>query len=547
VPDEAIVSTEGFFSTKVCEELWKLQGEVDRWLIREPLAPPHAVKLVDRAPLRPARVFRRGDPKERGPEVPRRFLSVVAGADAAPFTDGSGRLELARAIVDPANPLTARVWVNRLWQQHFGRGLVETPSDFGVRAAPPSHPELLDWLAGELVSSGWNTRHVQRLIVQSAAYRRRSDAAMDPAALERAVRIDPENRLLWRMNPRRLSFEEYRDTLLATAGRLDTAGGGRAADMFAGDGMGNRRRSIYGLVDRQFLPAVLRTFDVANPDLHVPRRSETTVPQQALFALNHPFVAGHARAVAARCNTPAAPPREFVDRLYRTILGRPPTSAQAALAVDFLARIPPEPAVELREESRAWTYGYGKLDEESGRLLSFKPLPHFTGAAWQGGEKWPGGGLGWAQITAAGGHTGDDLDHSVVRRWTAPHAGTFSVASTAIHDTAAGDGVRCHVVSSRGGRLASAAVHNRQVSFDVSAVSLEAGDTLDFVVDVAGSLNNDQFRWAPVIRAATPPPGRPITWDAARDFAGPRPAGGLSRPEQLAQVLLMANETFFID
>ncbi|MFM8890892.1 MAG: PSD1 and planctomycete cytochrome C domain-containing protein [Planctomycetia bacterium] len=545
VPDEPIVSTEGFFSTKVCEELWKLQGEVDRWLIQQPLSPPHALRLVDRPVLRPAHVLRRGDPKQKGPEVPRRFLSVIAGAEPAPFAHGSGRRELARAIVDPGNPLTARVWVNRLWQQHFGRGLVDTPSDFGLRSNPPSHPELLDWLARELVGSGWSTRHVERLIVRSAVYRQRSDTAGNAAVAERASRVDPENRLLWRMPVRRLSFEEYRDTLLATSGRLDATIGGRASDLFAGGGINNRRRSLYGLVDRQFLPAVLRAFDFANPDLHVPRRNETTVPQQALFALNHPLVAAHAKELAKRARA-AGGPTESVRDLYRAVYQREPTAAQEARALAFLAGTAEEPEAPLRPESRAWQYGYGAIDEDAGTLRSFNPLPHFTGTAWQGAEQWPGGGLGWAQLTATGGHTGDDLAHSVVRRWTAPHAGRFAVTSTAAHETAAGDGVRCHVVSSRGGRLAKEAIHNRRVSFDLGPLALEAGDTLDFVVDVGATLNHDEHLWAPVIRALEPLPDRPREWDAARDFAGPPPER-LSRLEQLAHVLVMANETFFVD
>jgi hypothetical protein len=546
VPDEPIVSTEGFYPTKVCEELWKLQGEVDRWLIQQPLAPPHALRLIDRDVLRPARIFRRGDPKLLGAEAPRRFLSVIAGPDAAPFTTGSGRLELARAIVAPSNPLTARVWVNRLWQQHVGRGLVDTASDFGVRSAPPSHPELLDWLARELVTSGWSTRHVQRLILLSSTYRQRSDAARDAAVAIRATEMDPEDRLLWRMQPRRLTFEEFRDTLLVTAGRLDRTAGGRAADMFAGDGMGARRRSVYGLIDRQFLPAVLRTHDLANPDLHVPRRGETLVPQQALFAMNHPFVAGHARVLAARVAPAGTSPDDAVRGLYRVVRQREPTAAERAIAVAFLAHPAVEPAIPPRPESLAWRYGYGAWDEAAARLGSFTPLPHFTGTAWQGAEQWPGGGLGWAQLTAAGGHPGDDVAHAVVRRWTAPHAGTFTIASTVIHETAAGDGVRCHVLSSRGGRLATAAVHDRREQIDLGPLSLEAGDTIDFVVDIGGTLNNDQHLWAPVIRESAAAPDRPQDWDAARDFTGPPPAM-LSRIEQLAQVLLVSNETLFVD
>src|SRR6185437_10695025 len=299
VPDEAIVSIEGYFDSATTTELWKLQGEVDRWLIDSPLAPPFAVALVDRELLRPAQVFRRGNPANRGQYVDRHFVSVVTGPAPAPFAQGSGRLELARAIIDPKNPLTARVWVNRVWQHHFGAGLVRTPSDFGARADPPSHPALLDWLATRFVTDGWSTKELHRLILLSSTYQQRSDGPPEAAARKHAGQADPGNRLLWRMNARRLSFEEFRDSLLAVSGRLDLQMGGRSADLFTGNGTANRRRTLYGLIDRQFLPSTLRMFDFANPDLHVPTRSETTVPQQALFAMNHPFVAQQAQSLIA--------------------------------------------------------------------------------------------------------------------------------------------------------------------------------------------------------------------------------------------------------
>lgn len=556
VPDEGVVSTEGYFSSDVCTELWKLQGEVDRWLIQSPLSPPHAVRLVDRAQIRPARVFRRGNPKTRGDEVERHFLSVVAGPSPRPFQHGSGRLELARAIVDPANPLTARVWVNRIWQHHFGTGLVDTPSDFGIRAETPSHPELLDWLATQLVENGWSTKHIHRLIVLSNAYQQRSDAPADPAVRARAIQLDPENRLLWRMNPRRMTFEEFRDTALAVSGRLDPRAGGRAADLFAGNGLANRRRTVYGLVDRQFLPSVLRVFDFANPDLHTPQRSETTVPQQALFAMNHPFVAEHARAVVARTHSPAEQknPAETIRGLYRAVYQREPTPAQLAQSLAFLDSVVVEPDATPRPESLAWKYGYGEFDYVAKTVKGFAELPYFTGLAWQGAENWPGGGLGWLQLTAEGGHTGDDLKHSVVRRWTAPRDGLFSIASTAIHEPAVGDGVRCHIVASRGGVLKSINLLNRKEEMNVESIALRQGDTLDFVVDLNANLNSEQHLWAPVVREVSMPTSagvgdsqdRPVLWDARRDFSGPPPVR-LTRMEQLAQVLIVSNEFLFVD
>lgn len=551
VPDEAIVSTESYFDSGSLTELWKLQGEVDRWLIDSPLAPAHAVSLVDRQLIRPARIFRRGNPANRGAAVTRHFPSVVAGPDPKPFTHGSGRFELAQAIIDPANPLTARVWVNRVWQHHFGAGLVRTASDFGIRAEPPSHPELLDWLATRFVADGWSTKRMHRLILLSNTYQQRSDGPADVAARERANLVDPENRLLSRANVRRLTFEEFRDSLLAIAGRLDLKIGGRPSDLFANGGTVHRRRTLYGFVDRQFLPTTLRVFDFANPDLHIPLRSETTVPQQALFALNHPFVAQQAQALVVRAGQGGvSDPAEKFRRMCRAAYQREASSAQIDAALAFLKSAAEEPTPAPRAETLAWQYGFGELDETAKRLKSFKALPHFTGTAWQGSAQWPDAALGWVQLTAQGGHPGNDLAHSAVRRWVTPHDGTYSVASTAIHEVAAGNGIRCWIFSSRGGVLASLALHNQRQAMNVDSVVLQKGDTLDFVVDINGDLNSDQYLWAPEIRemptAAGSAVAAPSRWEAERDFSGPQPI--LLNPwEQLAQILLIANELMFVD
>jgi hypothetical protein len=191
-------------------------------------------------------------------------------------------------------------------------------------------------------------------------------------------------------------------------------------------------------------------------------------------------------------------------------------------------------------------------------MKSFHALPHFTGAAWQGGPTWPDAGLGWVQLTAAGGHAGNDLQHAAVRRWKAPKSMTVAVHSEAIHDAAAGDGIRCRIVSSRSGTLAEATLHHAERSFDLAAFNVEAGETIDFVVDFHANLNNDQFLWTPKIvtafteeqPAADDPasddPAKTTGWNAKTDFAGPR-AVMLKPWEQLAQVLLISNELMFAD
>jgi hypothetical protein len=263
--------------------------------------------------------------------VPRGFLRVLNGGKEQPFRNGSGRLELAQAIVDPKNPLTARVFVNRVWMHYFGEPLANSTADFGARSDPPSHPELLDWLAGEFVRSGWSIKALHRTLVLSSAFQQQSAA---DATIE-AAKADPDNRLLWHYPRRRLELEAMRDTLLFVAGRLDVAMGGRPVDV-AGDPL-NQRRTLYGLVDRQNLPGLFRAFDFAVPDQCAERRPRTTVPQQALFALNSPFVQEQSRALV---ELPAVKgetdPGRRVEALIRQVLGRAARADEIQKAVRFI-------------------------------------------------------------------------------------------------------------------------------------------------------------------------------------------------------------------
>ena len=247
---------------------------------------------------------------------------------------GSGRLELARAIASKENPLTARVMANRIWLHHFGQGLVRTPSDFGVRADMPTHPELLDYLAARFMESGWSMKQLHRLILTSRTWQQSAQVS------EALQKRDPENRLLAHQNRRRLDFESLRDSMLAVGGNIDLSNGGRAVDLFKEPFQ--PRRTIYGYIDRQNLPGVFRSFDFASPDTHSPQRYQTTVPQQALFLMNSPFVLQQAHAVAVLPEVAAADsPSEKVSRIYRRILQRPPTPRENELLTEFLQGPPP--------------------------------------------------------------------------------------------------------------------------------------------------------------------------------------------------------------
>ncbi len=270
----------------------------------------------------------RGNPARPGPVVPRRFLAVLSPGEPRPLRQGSGRRELARAIVTEGAPLAARVIVNRVWEHHFGAGLVATPSDFGTQGARPTHPELLDDLAARFVAAGWSFKWLHREIMLSAAYRQAS------AHDDRKHAADPDNRLLWRMNRRRLEVEAWRDAMLAVGGTLTNSLGGPSLDL--GDA-NNRRRTVYGTVKRRELNDMLRLNDFPDPTTHSPGRLPTTTPLQQLFVLNSPFIRQQAVALARRLKAEAPGGiGDRVQRAYRLVYGRPATEAQVKLAVEFL-------------------------------------------------------------------------------------------------------------------------------------------------------------------------------------------------------------------
>jgi hypothetical protein len=307
-------------------KLQELRKALESWRSSGPGAPPRAMVLQDLSVPYQPRVFVRGNANNLGPAVSRHFLTALSGTNAKPFRTGSGRLELAQAIASRDNPLTARVLVNRVWLYHFGSGLVHTASDFGVRSDPPSHPELLDYLATTFMNDGWSIKRLHRRIMLSRAYQQKSDNRPECQS------DDPENRLLWKMNRRRLDFESMRDALLAVSGRLDRSVGGPSVP-----NLNVPRRTIYAHLDRLNLAGLYRTFDFPSPDATSPGRDVTTVPQQALYLMNNPFVLECARGILQRHDLSTT--REMshkVEALCRLLYGRRPTSSEQELAAGFL-------------------------------------------------------------------------------------------------------------------------------------------------------------------------------------------------------------------
>ena len=318
---------EGLLEGMRKEEMVAVKKKVDELKKGAPPKYAFAHSLADGQPAN-MKIHVRGNPNRTGDEVPRRFLAILADGEPAAFSQGSGRLELARSIASPANPLTARVIVNRLWHEHFGRGIVATPSNFGAMGERPTHPELLDYLAGRLVAQGWSLKAVHREILLSATYRQSS------ATRESEAQIDPDNRLLWRMNRRRLDVEAWRDALLSAAGNLDPSIGGPSGKLAAADFL---RRTLYGTVSRHSLDGLLRLFDFPDPNITSERRTVTTVPLQQLFVLNSDFMMRQAKALAARAaNVSTGDDAERIRHVYRLLFGRNASDAEVEAGLEFL-------------------------------------------------------------------------------------------------------------------------------------------------------------------------------------------------------------------
>ncbi|MFK7820561.1 MAG: PSD1 and planctomycete cytochrome C domain-containing protein [Planctomycetaceae bacterium] len=484
-----------------------------------------SLRLVDAAkPFNPY-IFKRGQAHNHGKRVPRQFLSALT-SDRKPFKDGSGRLELAKAIANANNPLTARVFVNRVWSHLVGGYLVDTPSDFGVRSKPPTHPLLLDYLAGSLIDNGWSLKNLIREIVLSSTYRQRSDGP--------ASETDPENRLLSRMNRKRLEFEAQRDALLAASGELDQTVGGESVDITKQPYP--KRRTVYAFIDRQNLPGVFRAFDLASPDTHAPRRYQTTVPQQGLFQLNNPFVLEQATALAARTKD-IADPEERIQNLFRLTYSREPSAYEVSESLAFIA------ANDQLTEIPGWQYGYGEFDAETNRVATFEKYPHFTGQAWQGGEKLPDAKLSWSLLNATGGHPGGK-GHAAIRRWVAPHDGLLSIRGVLNHKQKEGDGVIGRIVSNRTGQLNNWTVAQRAQPISITNFEVRQGEIIDFVCESGPTLFFDGFDWS--LRLSLDSEQLTSRYVAAKNFNG-KSTEPLSPWAQYAQVLLMANEFIFID
>lgn len=484
----------------------QLTDAVTKLEASSPYNPPRAMIVKERPkPVQPV-IFERGNPGARGEKVPRAFLSRFREEDEV-FTQGSGRLEFAHRLTDDRNPLTARVWANRVWMHLTGTALVDSPGDFGVQTAQPLQLDALDFLALELRKNGWSTKQLIKLIMTSDTWQRSSLGGSD---------LDPENRYYARGNRVRKDLEAWRDGALQASGRLDPKVGGIPFKFdkapFA------PRRTIYGKVERGFLPSILRAFDFPGSEEALMKRTTTTTPTQALYLMNSPFLHGEARAIATK--------HQNIKGIYEAILQRPPSREEFKSATSWIAR--------AKQDRTAGLWDYGYLPDGT---TDFVPLPRFYKGRWIGKKDPPDPELGWLQWSASGGHP--ELDKAAALKWTPIESGTVNITGNIKRPDEQGNGVRARIMRPDGKVLREWNLDPGQgVPTHVKDLQVEAGQSLFFVVDSRGDQGFDTFQWAPRISDE-----QGIISDAKADFAGP----GLKPLAQLAQALLLSNEFFFVD
>ena len=499
---------------------------------------PSPLMMVDKKEPKDSIVYVRGQPYNRGPVAPRQFLTALRKPDEPKFSDGSGRVELAERIVSPDNPLTARVFVNRIWGHLIGRPLVDTPSDFGVRTEQPELVGVLDELAISF-SQDWSVKRLVRRIVTSRIYRQ--SASVSGETLE----SDPDNLLLARANRKRRDFESLRDSLLKVAGHLDRSLGGEPVEITLPTP--SPRRTLYAKIDRQNLPSLFRTFDFASPDAHTPKRFFTTVPQQALFLLNADQVASLAQSTAERVRrqTGHDDNEQLVQRLFEVILSRRPSENELGLCVGFLDKEVRPAAAEYRS-NRAWQYGTSTTDDEV-RATEFRPFKVFKDSKWQASEKFPADGpMGYAYLGSENGHPASK--HAVVRRWAAPATGIVRIRGLMGHRSDQGDGIRAAIwVGENRIFLETQKSNNRP--YGPFQARIQSGEYIELVAAPGETSSFDSFFWRTQISMVADD-GRVFEAGSKQDFSGPvksESAKTLDRIAQLAQALMLSNEFAFVD
>ena len=471
-------------------------------------------------------VFHRGDHRQPTTPVKPGDLTIaslegerfdVLEKDSTLPTSGR-RLAWARHLVNGKHPLLGRVLANRIWLHHFGRGIVDTPSEFGVLGTRPTHPELLDWLADELVRQGWSLKRFHKTIMLSSTYRQ-SSQRLDA----KAAALDSDGSLYSHYSVRRLEAEIIRDRMLAASGRIDRTPFGPPVEVvedFAGQVHvkdDSARRSVYVQTRRSKPVSLLTAFDSPVMSVNCDRRITSTVALQSLILMNGDFTLKQAEHLAKRSRTEA------------------PSDLDRNLTQPYEARFPSRQA--------AWQYGYGAvMDAASDAALQqptvrFATLPHWTGSQWQAGPAFPDPAIGYALLHPSGGHPGSVEQPAVIRRWTAPHSGFVAIKGTLRHPSESGDGVRGRVISNRSGLIGGWTAKTNSVETNVARIEVQQGDVLDFVTDCLENVTSDSFEWLAKLQLIDAAGTELGNWDSAADFHGPLTT---SAPQQIANAWRLA-------
>jgi len=503
----------------------------------------------------PTHIFHRGDHRQPLAAVKPADLTIAASEgqrfqieeknNALPSS--GRRLAWAKHITNGSHPLVGRVLANRIWLHHFGRGIVDTPGEFGILGTRPTHPELLDWLACELAgrvgqgngtdgtnvidgtgeTNGTNVsgsvasshqshtshqshfsmaslKQLHRQIMTSAVYRQSSRRSPD------AAMRDSDGSLYSRFPVRRLEAEIVRDRSLAIAGRLNNTLFGQPVEVmedFAGQVHvkdDSPRRSLYIQARRTKPVSLLAAFDAPVMTLNCDRRPSSTVAPQSLMLMNGDFLLAQA------------------DHLAKRVRAETPSDLDRSLTEPLAQR--------YASHAASWKYGYG-FTETNGHPVQFNPLPHFTGSSWQGGAVLPDPAVGYVILHAAGGHAGNDQQHATIRRWTSPREGIVAITGQLKHPSENGDGVRGRIISSRSGLAGQWEAKTNEIATSGLKIAVQPGDTLDFLTDCRENVNSDSFEWRVRLELADSAGKVVEAWDSAAEFHGPL---GASLPQQVA-------------
>jgi hypothetical protein len=512
-------------------------GAMAKLMAEHPGSPPRAMNLQDKKQWGQAVIFERGNPANRGEKFDRQWLSFLGGGA---YAEGkSPRLSLAEKITDPANPLTSRVIVNRVWAWHFGAPLAE-PGDFGPQTPRPELLELLDTLAVSFQENGQSMKELHRLLLTSQAFRRSAEGARANDS------IDQANMKFWRWNRRRLDFETMRDRVLATSGALDTSRtGGRSVNL--DNASSDARRSLYAFVDRYALPGTFVSFDLPHPDHHSPKRVETTVPQQALYFLNGTLVIRQAEKLAGDAVFKALPDDQAKIRwIYQKLFRRMPTPEEASAVTEWLASL--DTADYAPKLGGYWEVRHAPdTGAPSGDLI---PFPMFADDVWKTAADVSQAPIRWLNVGAGGGHA--SARHTMVLRWRATGAGQVKMTGH-LKRTQQGGDILAWRIDGKGKPLAEAKL-SPEASMDIAGTwtDVNPGDTMDFVLRAPDGDSCGNVNWTLRIEGREGE-SRPVTevGNFTRQFPksnDPVPGAQPATPwADLVQMLWASNEFHFVD